>query len=509
MSPDKPRHRVGTHARSLPRRRWPRRVLVTANVVVGLTIAGCLGLFGYAQYRLGQIHKEKLDALTSTLDHTSAAFTMLVVGSDSRSALSGPDNSQFGGTAAVGGQRSDSMILLRVVPSSHQLMMMSIPRDLWVNIPGQGTNRINTALDSGPNRLIQTIEQDLGIAVNHYAEVNFDTFRDITNAVGGVRLYFPTPAKDTYSDLNIPAPGCYSLSGDQALAFVRSRHYEYQVNGRWVYEAESDLARIQRQQAFMKKMINKAEGKFTNPLALNGVIGGVTKNLTVDTGFSSSLMIKLAEGLRSVDTGAMPSMTLPNYPYTTTGGAEVLGLQQPQATQTIAAFNRFGTAPPQAAEAPARPGAANRAPQKSIGPKPTRPPVTVAPSKVSVEIANGTGTAGQAGDMSQTLAALGYEVSINGQAAGSGLATTEIRYAPDALAAAQQLAAQIPGGAVLAVDAGLTPTSFNVEVVTGSSYSGGQAAQAPTSTTTATTVPGTNSAVYRLPGATGPPPAGC
>ncbi len=250
------------------------------------------------QYRLGQIHKQKLDALASPpAGHTAAAFTMLVVGSDSRAALSGPDNSQFGGSAAVGGQRSDTMILLRVAPARHQLMMMSIPRDLWVNIPRQGANRINSAFDNGPNLLIQTIEQDLGIPINHYAEVNFDTFRDITNAVRSVKLYFPTPAKDTYSDLNIPAPGCYTLTGDQALAFVRSRHYQYEVNGRWVSESESDLARIQRQQSFIKKMVKKAEGEFTNPVALNGVIGGVTKNLTVDTGFSSGLMIKLAEEL--------------------------------------------------------------------------------------------------------------------------------------------------------------------------------------------------------------------
>ena len=370
-----------------------------------------------------------------------------------------------------------------------------------MNIPGQGANRINSAFDNGPNLLIQTIEQDLGIPINHYAEVNFDTFRDITNAVGGVKLYFPTPAKDTYSDLNVPAPGCYSLSGDQALAFVRARHYQYQVNGRWVFESESDLARIQRQQSLIKNMINKAEGEFTNPLALNGVIGGVTKNLTVDTGFSSGLMIKLAEDLRSVDAGAIPSMTLPNYPYTTAGGAEVLGLAQPQAAQAVAAFNRFGDTPPHPAKPAAKPAAT----------KPTVPAVTVAPSKVSVEIANGTGTAGQAGEMSQTLAALGYQVSVTTQSAGSSVAITEIRYAPDALTAAKQLAAQIPGGAVLAEDSGLTPTPFNVEVVTGSSYTASSAASASasTSTTTATTVLGTNSAAYQMPGATGPPPPGC
>ena len=77
------------------------------------------------------------------------------------------------------------------MPKTRQLMMLSIPRDLWGPIPGQGSNRINTAFDTGANLLIQTIQQDLGIPINHYVEVNFDTFRDISNAVGGVKLLLP------------------------------------------------------------------------------------------------------------------------------------------------------------------------------------------------------------------------------------------------------------------------------------------------------------------------------
>ena len=90
--------------------------------------------------------------------------------------------------------------------------MLSIPRDLWGNIPGQGQNRINSAFDTGANLLVQTIQADLGIPVNHYVEVNFDTFRDISNAVGGVNFYFPTPAKDAYSLLNITQAGLRTAS---------------------------------------------------------------------------------------------------------------------------------------------------------------------------------------------------------------------------------------------------------------------------------------------------------
>jgi LCP family protein required for cell wall assembly len=484
-------------------RRWPRRLLIAANVMVALTIIGAASAYGYVNWRFGQIHTKHLSALTTP--HGAAAtggggkpFTLLVVGSDSRAAIAaGGDNTQFGGAANVSGQRSDTIILVRVVPKTKQLMMLSIPRDLWGPIPGQGSNRINTAFDTGANLLIQTIQQDLHVPINHYVEVNFDTFRDISNAVGGVSFYFPTPAKDAYSNLSIPAAGCYSLKGDQALAFVRSRHYQYYEDGYWHYEALSDLARIQRQQAFIKKMIKKAEGEYTNPFALNDIIGGITKNLTVDSGFSPSLMLTIAKDFRSMDVTSIPNLTLPTYGYTTSGGAEVLGLQEPQATQTIAAFNAFGNPAPTPAPAQKTPPASSN----------TVPPVTVAPSRVSIEVANGTGTAGQAGQMTQVLAGLGYRAGL-ASSAGYGHPTTLVRYAPDSLTAAQQVAAQIPGGATLAAAPDLTATAYNLEVVTGSSFTASSSGAAGGSTSssstnaTSTTVPGTNSEVYVLPGAT-------
>ena len=322
--------------------------------MVALTIIGAASAYGYVNWRFGQIHTKHLSALTTKGPNSAGsgggkAFTLLVVGSDSRAALdANGDASQFGNSASVSGQRSDTIILVRVVPKTRQVMMLSIPRDLWGPIPGQGSNRINTAFDTGANVLIQTIHQDLGVPINHYVEVNFDTFRDISDAVGGINFYFPTAAKDTLSNLSIPAAGCYSLKGDQALAFVRSRHYEYYQDGYWHYEGLSDLARIQRQQAFIRKMIKKAEGEYTNPFALNAIIGGITKNLTVDSGFSPSLMLTLATDFRSMDVAGIPNLTLPTYGYTTAGGAEVLGLQQPQASQAIAAFNAFGNAAPEA-----------------------------------------------------------------------------------------------------------------------------------------------------------------
>jgi LCP family protein required for cell wall assembly len=487
------------------RPRWPRRALIAANVVVAVCLVGTASAYGYVQWRLGQIRKEKLTALTSI--NGGKPFTLLIVGSDSRAALSAnnPANAQFGGSSATPGQRSDTIILARIAPATRQVEILSLPRDLWVNIPGQGPNRINSAFDTGPNLLVQAIQNDLGIPVNHFVEVNFDSFQAITDAVGGVKFYFPTPARDAYSLLNVPAPGCVLLTGSQALGFVRARHYEYYQNGYWHFEAESDLARIQRQQAFVKKMLGKAQSEFTNPLALNSVIGAVTKNLTVDSTFSSSLLLDLARDFHSVNPAAIATLTLPNYPYTTAGGAAVLGLQQPQAAQTIAAFNTFGNTPPPATTVPAKSPSA----PKVTAPKVTAPAVTVAPSSVSVEVANGDGVAGQAGQMTTFLSARGYRTATNTASLGTSYTATQVLYAPDAKTAAEQIAAAVPGGAKLVESSTLTPTPYNVEVITGSSYSaagGGTPASTSSSSssstapTPATTVPGTNPSTYVLPG---------
>lgn len=450
-SPPRVGGRRAVRFRPWAERRWPRRLLVGTNIFVAVCILGVASVVGYVKYRLGQINIQTVEGLrNSGSTPASQPFTLLVVGSDTRD-LTGSNNAQFGTEADTPGQRSDTMILIRVVPATHQMTILSIPRDLWVPIQGMGTQRINAAFNDGPSLLIKTITADLGIPIDHFAEVNFDTFRDITDAVGGVKFWFPTPARDPYSLLSVPAAGCVTLTGNQALAFVRSRHYEYFQNGQWNFEAESDLARIQRQQAFVKKMIKKAEGEFTNPIALNGIIAGVTKNLTVDQGFSTGFILGLAKQMRRVDAGAIPTETLPTFPEVI-GGADVLGLQQPQAGQMIAAFNALGATPGQ-------------------GGTPAGATGTVAPSSVSIEVANGSGVAGQAADAVAALKSAGYDATVD-TAGGSGFTNNVIRYAPDSKAAAVQLQAQLAGGATLEEDSSLTPTPYNLKLITGSDWKG-------------------------------------
>ncbi len=190
-----------------------------------------------------------------------------------------------------------------------------------------GTTRINAAFDSGPDLLVSTVERDLGIEVNHFMVVNFYSFTEISDAIGGVYQYFPTPARDLYSDLSVPRAGCVLLKGSQALAFVRSREYQYYLDGSWQYQLvpESDLARIQRQQDFIKLAIKKAEQVApTNPVALNSVIAGIAGSLTVDDNLSGSQMLSLASVLRHANAAGIPEWT-----YPTVNSVEVAGPSTP------------------------------------------------------------------------------------------------------------------------------------------------------------------------------------
>lgn len=442
-------------------RRWPRRILIGANIVVALSLVAAGSAFGYIHWRLGQISTISIPSLRNKHETTGSPFTMLVVGSDTRAL---PNGAAYGGTAGptgTAGQRSDTIILVRVVPATKSLSILSIPRDLYVSVRGMGMQKINASFNGGANLLISTIESQVGISIDHYIEVNFDSFQQITDAVGGVPFYFPTPVRDTEeSTFHIPSAGCVNLTGNQALSFVRSRFYQYYLNGYWHSQAQSDLARIQRQQAFIKKLVSKAKGQYSNPVALNGIIGGITQNLKVDSGLTTSALINLATTFRSVNVSDIQTQTLPTTPAVV-GGQDILHPQEPQASQMIAAFNDLGTPPA------ATPGAATGTAASTI-PQPASP---VAPSSVSIEVANGSGVPAQATQTAAALGRLGYRTTVLAQPAPS-TATTVVDYAPDSLAAAQQVAHQIGGGVTLHLDSTLTASPYNLEVVTGTSFTG-------------------------------------
>jgi LCP family protein required for cell wall assembly len=335
--------------------------------------------------------------------------------------------------------------------------ILSIPRDLYLPIAGtRGSNRINTAFDGGPQRLVDTIQQGLGIKINHYLQVDFVGFQSIVNSVGGVDVYVPSPARDKLSGLSIKKAGCAHLDGFQALAWARSRNYEEFESGRWQTDPTGDLGRIQRQQDFIRRMMKKALAT-RNPIKLNELIGIGIKNVKFDDEMSTSDVFKLARNFRSLNPDAVDMLTLPTVASSTTIGgqhAAVLKLKQPEAQQSIDRIN--GVAPP-----PAQGGAG----------------ANVRPEDIRVRVLNGTGATGLAGQVATSIHAVGFNIADRGDADNFRYSETTIRYGSGAFNKAQLLQRYLDSGAKLVSDPSLR--TIDVALVVGSNYSGVRAKPGP------------------------------
>lgn len=322
-------HRAGRRSGSRHRRRR-RRLLVALIVVLVVVVAGVGGGYGYARMRFGQIASVKVPSL-----HAQPApgkpFNLLMVGSDTRQGLGGGD--QFG---QVAGQRADVLILVRVIPATHSARLLSIPRDLYVPIVGSDRSaKINAAFDRGPDQLVDTIQRALGVPINHYLLVNFDGFRSVVDALGGINLDFPVPVRDwkdghNNSGLDVPAPGCRHVDGQQALALARSRYFQYLgADGSWHYDPGFDLGRIRRQQTFLRVLAAKALGKgLANPLRANALATSLVHSLTRDEGLSIGLAARLAGEFRSFNPDRLASQTIPTT-VAVHQGAQVLRPNDP------------------------------------------------------------------------------------------------------------------------------------------------------------------------------------
>ena len=218
-----------------------------------------IGGYLYARSVFNRIEKIDLgDSLTSAESGTN----YLIVGSDSRENVTEEGDAGFNGSEAPGGQRADTMMIVHLEGGKAQ--MLSVPRDLYLPIAGMDeSHKINAAynadLGGGPQRLVDTITQSLGIPIDRYMEIDFVSFAGLVDALGGVTIPFENPAQDEASGLFVPEAGDVELDGDQALAYVRSRHYTETINGELVEDATGDLGRILRQQTFLSGGLRRAQ----------------------------------------------------------------------------------------------------------------------------------------------------------------------------------------------------------------------------------------------------------
>jgi LCP family protein required for cell wall assembly len=262
-----------------------------------------------------------------------------------------------------------------------QAQMLSIPRDLWVDIPGQGKNKINAAYAfGGPSLMVQTIKQNLGVEINHYVEINFVGFMAMIDDLGGIEIAFPNPARDLSSGLDVDA-GMQRLDGKTALAYARSREYQELQGGQWVGVDASDIGRTQRQQEVIRAILTEIKSPSTITEA-GSAASSLARHTTVDSRLASSSVAQLAWDFRAIVGGDIEGVTLPVV-VGTEGNASVVYRDDP-AAQTV--IDNFKAGRP-------------------FADQPTR-----------VQVLNGNGVAGAAGDMARRLELEGFDVVDLGDA---------------------------------------------------------------------------------------------
>jgi LCP family protein required for cell wall assembly len=460
----------GSKRRHSGRHRKAKWILGSLATVIVLIVAGTAG---YAWYLNHEIHRVDvhglIDVPTSGAD--AGAENILMIGSTDRCALK-VQNAAYGlCSQGVNGVNSDVVMILHLDPAKHSVSILSIPRDLFVpNARTTGANKIDAGLYQGPSQLVAAISENLGIPIQHDVVLNFDTFANVVNALGGVKMYFPEPVYDAYSGLKQLTPGCVSLDGLHALQVVRARHLQYKGPGvttslpqYWTSENLSDLARIRRDHEFLRVLAAAvAKQGLGDPITDQQLVSGVAPLLQVDRQFSSSDMVNLVLNFHSVNVNSAPQFTLPvqvdqfgSYIYR---GGNYGNIEFPSITDDHRVIDQFL--------------GINSSTDTMTGQK------LPSPATVSVSVLNGTGTFNQATATGNALQALGFHLTGVGDTPSVGTESeTVVYYATKshaAHAAAQAVADSMSGAVITAL--GPTTNGAEVTVVTGSQF----AVNAPT-----------------------------
>ena len=318
------------------RRTWPQRLVLTFNTLLAVACFGTAITVYYSNEKandrkvvsiLGAQGGPKLTLPTTTtpidpatgqpsvtepvipVDLTAKNF--LITGTDNGACID-PDSpyaAAFGNRNGLG-ERADTLMILRLDPKTNAAAVLSFPRDLWVRINGKKTQgRINSAFNrDDPNPLIVTIFDNFGILIDHYVNIDFCAFKEIVDAVGGVRVPFATPVKDKNTNLLIEQAGCHTFDGEEGLAYVRSRHFRYYdaKTKKWIEDPAADRGRISRQQDFLRRAIQKALDKSAgNPTIAKDLIDAALKYVILDANLTAGKLLDLASAMKNLDTSTM------------------------------------------------------------------------------------------------------------------------------------------------------------------------------------------------------------
>jgi LCP family protein required for cell wall assembly len=307
-----------------PRHSGKQRIFLLGNIALAvLTIFSGSGLL-YANWKLNNRKVVTID----TVNPNSNTFNLpigdlkaknyLITGSDNNACIA--KDSQYAGGFGVRssyGERSDSIMVIRVNPVDNQAAVLSFPRDMWVTQAGSTREgRINSNFDKkNPNRLIRTIKENFGISIDHYVNVDFCAFKEVIDAVGGVRVPFTNKSRDPRTGFGVMKRNvCFTFQGDHALAYMRSRHFQWfdPALKKWRTDQSSDWGRIARQQDFIRRLIKKALDKAgSNPRVATGILNAALKNVITDDRLNAITVLQLGQAMKNFDANTMGSYTMP------------------------------------------------------------------------------------------------------------------------------------------------------------------------------------------------------
>lgn len=370
----------------------------------------------------------------------SQPVNILVMGSDTREG----QGDAYGSAAVIEGARSDTTLLVHLAADRSSVTAVSIPRDLLVTLPectmadGSRTSpyrdRFNAAFSvGGPECTIRTVSALTGLPLHHFVVVDFAAFRAAIDALGGVEVCLTEAVDDPKAGLSLPA-GVSRVGGEQALAFVRAR--ETLGDG-------SDLARIERQQAFLGSLVREATSKdlLTDPIRLVRSLDAATQSVTTDAGLAwLPRTVSIARSLAGIEPAQVSFTTLP---YVYNDDQLTVSVDQPRLDLLVAVLAEDVPWPFPASSAE---------------------PVALPPGQVSVSVVNASGRSGQAGLVATALAEQGFVVAGLDDAATQP--ETQVRYPEGAEERAATVAAAVDGAALVP-----DPAVSTVTLLLGESFS--------------------------------------
>lgn len=368
------------------KRRWPKVLLIIGIVLAVLLTAAGIGIFVLMQ-KVGQITVIGVPG-TEAAPESNEPVNILLMGTDDRT---GKGNRGYGRDSGRTTTRSDTTILLHIAADRSRALAVSIPRDLWTKQPsctgsewaGSYAKFNNAYEQGGASCTTQLVEDTLGVTINHVVVVDFNGFKQMVDAMGGVEVCLENPVDDADSKLRLPA-GTSTVSGEQALAFVRARK---------TLGDGSDIGRIQRQQSFLSAAIRKATDTqlLLNPARVYEMIDVATRSLTVSSGLDGlGPMRTLAESVRAVKPADITFVTLP---FTYRSDLANVDLDPVAAAPILSAIRNDTPYPPPATV-------------DVDGKK-----LTVAPADISVRVVDASGGKVDIDDVQRELESAGYMIS--------------------------------------------------------------------------------------------------